>query len=192
MERDGEGKTYLTAPIPHINPVDCKRFIRWRLETLLTAPTHILYREFSAVMVKEEIVVAGIDVELDTRFQEGRHDLVSGRLHQFLVQLGENGGVAVYEGLVGGVNRLAYGGIIEVVDVGVCGGGIGAVVSDVVDAEAGACAVQVVYCRGEGCVAAVALLDGFCDEGWRCWIWEAVEVLALLQTEILAFGVAGD
>lgn len=192
LERKANWKTCLAAPIPHIDTIDCERFIWWRLEALLTAPTHVLYCEFRAVMIEEEIIIAGVDMDIDIRFKEGRHDSVSGRLHQFLVQFSENGGVAVYEGLAGGANRLVYGGVVEVVDVGGCGWGVAAIVGDVVDAEAEACAVQVIYCSSEGRVAAIALLDGLGDEGWCCWIRETVEVLALFQTEILAFGVAGD
>lgn len=136
-----DDQTYLAAPIAHVDTIDYECVVRFRLQTLLTAPCHVLDCQFGAIVVEQKIVIPRVDVDADVGGKEGWHDVVGRWLHQFLRKSVENGVVAGCKGLVGGVDSFANVGTVEVVDIGGCVGCVCAIVGNVVWAEAGSCAV---------------------------------------------------
>lgn len=137
-------RTYLAAPIPHVDTIDHECVIRLRLQTLHTAPCHVLDCQFCAIVVEQEVVISRVDVDADVGGKKGRHDVVGRWFHQLLKKNAENGAVAVCEGLVGGVDSIANVRAVQVVDVGCCVGCVCAIVGDIVLAEAGSCAVKII------------------------------------------------
>lgn len=73
--------TYLAAPVSHVVTVDCEWVIWLHLQPLLSTPSHVLDCQFSAIVIEEEIVIPGVDVDANVRCKDGGYDAVGRRLH---------------------------------------------------------------------------------------------------------------